>query len=276
MKSVLITGTSSGIGRAAVQHLTGRGWLVFAGVRNRADAKALAAEPGEVVPVELDVTKAEQIEAAREQVAAVTGGSLDALVNNAGIGVAGPLEALPPDGLREIVDVNVVGQVAVTQAFLPLLRASGGGRVLFVGSVGGRVTHPWGAPYHASKFALEAIADCLRVELDGQPVSVGLLEPGPIDTPIWAKSREQVEGLRKKLKGEQRQLYDQPLLKFERQLTSAEEKGEEPAKVAAKIADALGGSGSRYPVGRGVRTLVSVRPLMPDFVYDRLSGIFSR
>jgi NAD(P)-dependent dehydrogenase (short-subunit alcohol dehydrogenase family) len=276
MKSVLITGTSSGIGRAAVQHLAGQGWLVFAGVRNRGDAKALAAEPGEVVPVELDVRDADQIEAARAQVSAVAGGSLDALVNNAGIGVAGPLEALPPDGLREILDVNVVGQVAVTQALLPALRASGRGRVLFVGSVGGRVTHPWAAPYHASKFALEAIADCLRVELAGQPVSVGLLEPGPIETPIWAKSREQVEGLRKKLKGEQRQLYAEPLLEFERTLISAEEKGEEPAKVAAKIADALGGSGSRYPVGRGVRTLVNVRPLLPDFVYDRLSGIFSR
>ncbi len=276
MKSVLVTGTSSGIGRATVQHLTGQGWQVFAGVRNKADAKALAAEPGEVVPVELDVTKAAQIKAAREQVAAVTGGSLDALVNNAGIGVAGPLEALPPDGLREILDVNVVGQVAVTQAFLPLLRASGGGRVLFVGSVGGRVTHPWAAPYHASKFALEAIADCLRVELDGQPVSVGLLEPGPISTPIWAKSREQVEGLRKKLKGELRQLYDERLRQFQQQLLSAERKGEKPAKVAAKIADALGGSGSRYQVGRGVGTVVKLRPLMPDFVYDRVRSVISR
>jgi NAD(P)-dependent dehydrogenase (short-subunit alcohol dehydrogenase family) len=276
MKSVLITGTSSGIGRAAVGQLSGQGWQVFAGVRGKAAARALAAEPGEIVPVELDITKAAQIEAAREQVSAVTGGRLDALVNNAGIGVAGPLEVLPPDGLREILDVNVVGQVAVTQAFLPLLRASGGGRVLFVGSVGGRVTHPWAAPYHASKFALEAIADCLRVELDGQPVSVGLLEPGPISTPIWAKSREQVEGLRRKLKGEERQLYDEALRRFEGQLTSADRKGEEPAKVAAKIADALGGSGTRYPVGRGVRTLVSVRPLLPDFVYDRLSSLFSR
>ena len=276
MKSVLITGTSSGIGRAAVQQLSSQGWLVFAGVRNQKDAKALAAEPGEVVPVVFDIREPAQIEAAREQVSTVTGGSLDALVNNAGVGVAGPLEALPPDGLREILDVNVVGQVAVTQAFLPMLRQSGHGRVLFIGSVGGRVTHPWGAPYHASKFALEAIADCLRVELDGQPVSVALLEPGPIDTPIWAKSREQVEGLRQKLVGEQRRLYDEPLRKFEQQLSSAERKGEEPAKVAAKIADALGGSGTRYPGGRGVRTLVSVRPLLPDFVYDRLSGIFSR
>lgn len=276
MKSVLITGTSSGIGRATVQHLAGQGWTVFAGVRNQEDAKALAAEPGEVVPVLLDVTKPEQIETAREQVAAVTGGALDALVNNAGIGVAGPLEALPPDGLREILDVNVVGQVAVTQAFLPLLRASGGGRVLFVGSVGGRVTHPWAAPYHASKFALEAIADCLRVELDGQPVSVGLLEPGPISTPIWAKSREQVEGLRKKLKGELRRLYDEPLRRFEGQLSSADQKGEEPAKVAAKIADALGGSGSRYQVGRGAGTVVRLRPLMPDFVYDRVRSVISR
>jgi NAD(P)-dependent dehydrogenase (short-subunit alcohol dehydrogenase family) len=276
MKSVLITGTSSGIGRATVQRLAGDGWLVFAGVRNPVDAKRLASEPGEVVPVELDVTSSSQIADAAEQVSAVTSGKLDALVNNAGIGVAGPLETLPPDGLRQILDVNVVGQVAVTQAVLPLLRRSGEGRVLFVGSVGGRVTHPWGAPYHASKFALEAIADCLRVELAEQPVSVGLLEPGLIDTPIWAKSREQVSGLREELRGEARKLYDAPLRKFEEQLTSAERRGEEPAKVAAKIADALGESGSRYPVGRGVRTLVSVRPLLPDFVYDRLSGIFSR
>ncbi|MBK5220239.1 MAG: SDR family oxidoreductase [Thermoleophilia bacterium] len=275
MKSVLVTGTSSGIGRATVQRLAGDGWLVFAGVRNQVDAKSLAAEPGEVVPIELDVTDPAQIEAAAEQVSAVTGGALDALVNNAGIGVAGPLETLPPDGLRQILDVNVVGQVAVTQALLPLLRR-GHGRILFVGSVGGRVTHPWAAPYHASKFALEAIADCLRVELADQKVSVGLLEPGPIDTPIWAKSREQVNGLREELRGEARELYDAPLRKFQEQLTSAERKGEEPAKVAAKIADALGGSGSRYPVGRGVRTLVNVRPLLPDFVYDRLSGLFSR
>ncbi len=275
MKSVLVTGSSSGIGRATVQQLTGQGWQVFAGVRNQADAKALASEPGEVVPVELDVTDAAQIEAAAEQISTVTGGSLDGLVNNAGIGVAGPLEALPADGLRQILDVNVVGQVAVMQALLPLLRR-GGGRILFVGSVGGRVTHPWAAPYHASKFALEAITDCLRVELADQPVSVGLIEPGPIDTPIWAKSREQVHGLREELRGEMRELYDERLRKFEETLTSAESKGEKPAKVAAKIADALGGSGSRYPVGRGVRTLVSVRPLLPDFVYDRLSGIFSR
>lgn len=276
MKSVLITGTSSGIGRAAVQRLAGDGWLVFAGVRNQVDAKSLAREPGEVVPVELDITDGAGIEAAAEQVSAVTGGELDALVNNAGIGVAGPLETLPPDALREILDVNVVGQVAVTQALLPLLRRGGRGRILFVGSVGGRVTFPWGAPYHASKFALEAIADCLRVELAGQEVSVGLLEPGPISTPIWSKSREQVEGLRKKLEGEQRELYDAPLRKFEQQLSSADRNGVEPAKVAAKIADALGGSGSRYPVGRGVRTLTTARPLMPDFVYDRLSGLFSR
>lgn len=276
MRSVLITGTSSGIGRAAVQHLAGQGWQVFAGVRGKEAARALAAEPGEVVPVELDVREPRQIEAAREQVTAVGGGRLDALVNNAGVGVGGALEALPVEALREVLEVNVIGQVAVTQAFLPLLRASGGGRVLFVGSVGGRITHPWGAPYHASKFALEAIADCLRVELDGQPVSVGLLEPGPIATPIWAKSREQVEGLRKQLRGEQQRLYDQPLRKFEQRLASAEENGEEPAKVAAKIAGALGGSGSRYPVGRGVRTLVTLRPLIPEFAYDRLSGLFSR
>ncbi len=275
MKSVLVTGASSGIGRATVRELAGQGWQVFAGVRGEDDMRALAAEPGEVVPVALDVREEVQIEAAREQVAALGGGLLDGLVNNAGIGVAGPLEALPPERLREILDVNVVGQVAVTRAFLPLLRR-GGGRVVFVGSVGGRVALPFAAPYHASKFALEAIADCLRAELAGQNVGVALVQPGPIATPIWEKSRDQVEELRGGLEGEQRQLYDERLRKFGRQLEGANEKGVEPAKVAAKIADALGGSGSRYPVGRGVRTLTTVRPLLPDYVYDRLSSIFSR
>jgi NAD(P)-dependent dehydrogenase (short-subunit alcohol dehydrogenase family) len=275
MKSVVVTGTSSGIGRATVRRLAADGWRVFAGVRSDGDARALAAEPGEVLPLKLDVTNQDQIAAAVAEVEQIAG-RLEGLVNNAGIGVAGPLETLPPDGLRQILDVNVVGPVAVTQAFLPLLRRSGEGRVLIVGSVGGRVTFPFGAPYHASKFALEAIADCLRVELEGQPVSVGLLEPGPISTPIWEKSREQVRGLRKGLEGEARELYDEPLRKFEAQLQSADRKGEDAAVVADKVADALGGTGSRYQVGRGVGTLVKVRPLMPDFVYDRLRSLVSR
>jgi len=271
MRSVLVTGCSTGIGRACVNRLATHGWRVFAGVRSESDAEAIAAEPGEVVPLRLDVADREAIAAAAEIVAAQTGGRLEGLVNNAGIAVGGALETVPVEDLRRILDVNVVGQVAVTQALLPLLR-SGGGRIVIVGSVGGRVAFPYAGPYHASKFALEALADSLRVELKRQGVAVSLVEPGPISTPIWRKATEQVAAQRASLDGEVQQLYAEGLKGFEQRLRSADEHGEGPEKVAAKIAAALEGSASsRYPVGRGVRTLINLRSLLPDFAFDRLA-----
>ncbi len=270
MKSVLVTGSSSGIGRATVELLARDGWRVFAGVRDAADATALEAVPGEIVAVVLDVTDAESLAAAAAVVGEATGGALDAVVSNAGIAVGGALEAVEPEQLREILDVNVVGAVAVVQGLLPLLRAAHG-RILLVGSLGGRVAFPFAAPYHASKFALEGIADSLRAELRPQGVTVGLIEPGPIATPIWAKAREQVASQRVGLDEERSGLYAQRLRDFEDSLRSAEQKGESPAKVAEKIGDALSGSDSRYPVGRGARTLVAFRHLLPDAVFDRLA-----
>jgi NAD(P)-dependent dehydrogenase (short-subunit alcohol dehydrogenase family) len=274
-KTVLITGCSSGIGRVAAAELAGAGWHVFAGVREEVDAAPLAASAGVVTAVELEITDPDSIAAALAQVSAATGGRLGALVNNAGIGVGGALETVPLDDLREILEVNVVGQIAVTRAFLPMLRATRG-RVLIVGSVGGRVALPFAGPYHASKYALEALADSLRAELAPQGVSVGLVEPGPIETPIWSKAREGVAAQRAALEGDARELYDERLAGFEEQLRSAEEKGEKPAKVAAKIASALDGStGSRFPVGRGVRTLIGLRELLPDRVFDRIARAIS-
>jgi NAD(P)-dependent dehydrogenase (short-subunit alcohol dehydrogenase family) len=182
-----------------------------------------------------------------------------------------PWRPSPPADLRRILDVNVVGQIAVTQAFLPLLR-SAGGRIVIVGSVGGRVAFPYAGPYHASKYALEALADSLRAELKPQGVTVSLVEPGPISTPIWTKAREQVAALRAGLDDEKRRLYAGEMESFERRLRSADEHGEQPEKVAAKIGEVLQGSaGSRYPVGRGVRTLIDLRPLLPDALFDRLA-----
>jgi len=271
MRSVLVTGCSTGIGRACVNRLATHGWRVFAGIRSETDAEAVAAEPGEVVPLRLDVTDGEAIAAAAELVAAPTGGRLEGLVNNAGIAVGGALETVPVGDLRRILDVNVVSQVAVTQALLPLLR-SGRGRIVIVGSVGGRVAFPYAGPYHASKFALEALADSLRVELEPQGVAVSLVQPGPISTPIWSKAEEQVATLRARLDGETRQLYAEALANFEQRLRSADEHGESPEKVAIKIAKALDGSASaRVPVGRGVRTLIALRSLLPDFAFDRLA-----
>jgi NAD(P)-dependent dehydrogenase (short-subunit alcohol dehydrogenase family) len=201
MPTVLLTGASSGIGRACAERLAGRGWHVLAGARSAADRDTLAAIPG-VEPIELDVTAPEQIEAA----AARAGERLDALVNNAGIAVIGPVEALPVDEWRRQLDVNVIAQVAVTRALLPaLLRARG--RLVNVTSIGGRVALPLFGPYAASKFAFEAVTDTLRRELRGQGVEVVAIEPGAIRTPIWAKGLERGDELDAALDDDQRARY---------------------------------------------------------------------
>jgi len=161
--TVLLTGASTGIGRATALRLAGSGWTVLAGVRKAADGEALKADGGErVVPIMLDVTDAAQIASAAAEVD--ERGRLDALVNNAGIGFGGPLELVRIDDLRNQLEVNVLGPVAVTQALLPALRRARG-RILFISSVGGRVAMAFTAPYAASKHAIEAIGDALRVEL---------------------------------------------------------------------------------------------------------------
>jgi NAD(P)-dependent dehydrogenase (short-subunit alcohol dehydrogenase family) len=207
-------------------------------VRSDIDAQSIEADPGGLIAIQFDVTDASSIIVAREQIEKESKGALDALVNNAGIAVGGALEIVPPEELRRILDVNVVGQVAVSQAFLPLLRAARG-RILFVGSVGGRVAFPYAGPYHASKFALEAVADSMRAELRPQGVSVSLLEPGPIATPIWAKAKTQVASLRAGLEGEVRSLYAEELEGFEERLASGEESGGRAQEVAEKILEVL-------------------------------------
>jgi NAD(P)-dependent dehydrogenase (short-subunit alcohol dehydrogenase family) len=275
MKSVLVSGCSAGIGRACAACLARDGWRVFAGVRSDADAQSVESDPGGLTAVQLDVTDAASIARARAQIEREAKGELDALVNNAGIAIGGALETVPPEELRRILDVNVVGQVAVSQALLPLLRRAGG-RILFLGSVGGRVAFPYAGPYHASKFALEAVADSLRAELRPQGVSVSLLEPAVIDTPIWTKAISQVASLRAGLDPEARSLYSEELESFEKRLGSAKKGGAKPQKVAEKALKALRDESpaSRYQVGRGAKTLISLRPLLPDALFDRLAQRF--
>jgi NAD(P)-dependent dehydrogenase (short-subunit alcohol dehydrogenase family) len=272
--SVLVTGSSSGIGRAAVERLAADGWRVFAGVRDFSDGTALDEIGENVTALALDVTDEAQIAAAAAEVAERTGGSLDGVVANAGIGVGGALEEIAPARLREVFDVNVIGAVAVTQAVLPLLRRAGGAVVL-VGSIGGRVAMPFGGPYHATKYALEALADSWRLELRPQGVAVALVEPTAISTPIWAKAREGVEAQIAGLDAEGRELYAGRLAEFAERLESADENGDEAGKVAGKIAAALAGSGGRYPVGRGAGAITRLRPLVPDLVWDRVVGRFA-
>jgi NAD(P)-dependent dehydrogenase (short-subunit alcohol dehydrogenase family) len=276
--TVLITGASTGIGRATALRLAGSGWTVLAGVRKAADGEALKAAGGErIVPLELDVTDAAQIAAAVAKVDGRDGrGSLDALVNNAGIGFGGPLELVPIDDLRSQLEVNVLGPVALTQALLPALRRGSGhgrasGRILFISSVGGRVAMAFTAPYAASKHAIEAIGDALRVELRSSNVQVALIEPGSVATPIWDKSRAQGEGLR--VPAELTDQYGHVSAAMNKVLESTERRGVSPELVAETIERALTARRmrARYLIGRDAKAMLLAKRLLPDHVFDRVA-----
>jgi NAD(P)-dependent dehydrogenase (short-subunit alcohol dehydrogenase family) len=183
-QSILITGATSGIGRDAALRLAAAGHLVLAGGR-RADALASLAgdSGGRVEPLVLDVTDPGSVEAAAGLVERRTGGrGLDVLVNNAGYALPGPLEALAEADLRELFDTNLFGLLAVTRAFLPAMRERGRGRVVNVGSIMGRVAMPLLGAYNASKHAVAAVTDALRMELAPFGITVVLVEPGAIRT----------------------------------------------------------------------------------------------
>ncbi|MDX6665819.1 MAG: hypothetical protein QOG68_2025, partial [Solirubrobacteraceae bacterium] len=181
MPAVLVTGAARGIGRACALRLAADGWDVLAGVRRAEDGEELrAAGDGRIAPVALDITAADQVAALADALPA----RLDAVVNNAGVVVSGPVEAVPLDELRRQFEVNLIGQVAVTQAVLGRLRASRG-RIVFISSLSGRVSTPLTGPYNASKFALEGLADALRMEVRPWGIRVVLVEPAQTDTDIW-------------------------------------------------------------------------------------------
>jgi NAD(P)-dependent dehydrogenase (short-subunit alcohol dehydrogenase family) len=197
MQHALITGASTGIGRSAAKILAGHGWRVFASVRKPADADSLRKELGDkVVPLLFDVTDAAGVRAAADEVRAkLDGGTLNGLVNNAGIPFAGPLAHIPVDELRRAFEVNVFGAVTVTQAFIPLLgadRALRGepGRIVNVSSTGGRLSFPFLAGYAMTKHALEAFGDGLRRELMPYGIDVVTIGPGSVVTPIWDKAEQ--------------------------------------------------------------------------------------
>ncbi len=269
MKYVLITGTSSGIGRATALHLDRQGMTVFAGVRDPADGQALAAlASSRLHPVVLDIVDDESVASAMAEVSAtVSSAGLSALVNDAGEAFPGPIELIGLDLLREQLEVNVVGQVAVTQAALPLLR-QGRGRIVFVGSIGGKVALQFAGPYHASKYAIEAIVDSLRQELQPDGISVSVIEPGPISTAIWTKAESRIDDLLASAKDVER--YRSRLVSFRETLGKADENGSSAEDVAAVIEKALTSSrpSSRYPVGASAHLAYRVKPFVPDRVFD--------
>jgi NAD(P)-dependent dehydrogenase (short-subunit alcohol dehydrogenase family) len=255
-RTALVTGASSGIGAACATRLARSGWRVFAGVRKPGDA------PGGTEEVLLDVTDPDQIAAAAERVEELHG-----LVNNAGVAIAMPIEFVPLDELRRQLEVNVVGQVAVTQAFLPALRRATG-NVVLVGSIAGKSALPFLGPYAASKHALEAIADSLRVEVAPWGIGVTIVEPGSIATPIWQKGAAKADELRTP---QTDGLYGERIDAFRRIAAKRGAAGAPAEAVAEVVERALSDDRpkTRVVVGRDAHMRAGVERL-PDRARDRI------
>jgi NAD(P)-dependent dehydrogenase (short-subunit alcohol dehydrogenase family) len=275
--AVVITGASTGIGRACALELDSRGFHVFAGVRQEAAARDLRDERPSLDPISIDVTDAESIAAARERVTEAVGAKgLAGLVNNAGIAVPGPLEHLPIDEFRRQMEVNLVGQVAVTQAFLPLLRTATG-RIVNIGSIGGRVALPLLGPYAASKHAIEGLSDSLRRELRPWGIQVSIVRPGPIATEIWDRGSTTADELLERTP--EAAVHYWPAI--ERARAFAAQRTREavpPSAVAEVVAHALTADKprTRYLVGPQARLLASLRAILPDRWFDALLERASR
>ncbi|MCF6745917.1 SDR family oxidoreductase [Blastococcus sp. KM273128] len=276
-RTVLVTGAGRGIGRAIAVRLAHSGWRVHAGVRSDVAAKGLAAESDLITPVELDVTVPEHLAALDRALPE----RLDALVNNTGVAVAGPLETLSRADMQHQFDVNLFGPLSVTRAVLPRLRRARG-RVLFVSSVNGRVSFPFTGIYNASKYATEAAADCLRVELRPFGVQVGLVEPGVVDTDPWHGMDQLIDELEAGLAPEHRVLYA-PHFAGERRLTAKLRSGAKPPdRVAAVVERQLSRRRvrPRSLVGADARSILVMKALLPpralDAVWARGIGLRDR
>jgi NAD(P)-dependent dehydrogenase (short-subunit alcohol dehydrogenase family) len=272
-RAALVTGASTGIGAATALRLDAAGWTVFAGVRREADGAALRGRStSRLRPVILDVTDQATIAAARDTVAAAVGeAGLAGLVNNAGIAVAGPLEYLPLHDLRRQLEVNVVGLVAVTQAFLPLLRRARG-RIVNVGSVSGLLAAPLTGAYCASKFAVEGLTDSLRRELRPFGLQVALVQPGDIATPIWERSATAGRALEAQLSAEARERYGRAIAAAQAYVETVVRKASPAEEVAATIAAALTAARprTRYLVGKNAAVQAWLARWTPDRTLDAL------
>jgi NAD(P)-dependent dehydrogenase (short-subunit alcohol dehydrogenase family) len=269
----VITGASSGIGRASALRLARSGFRVFAGFRDEADGASLAADAtGRLEPLRLDVTEAREIASTAQRVEEAVGAQgLWGLVNNAGIPIPAPVEALALDDLRRQLEVNLVGQVAVTQALLPALRRARG-RVLNMTSVGGRVATPFMSAYHASKFGLEGISDSLRRELAGVGVDVCAIEPGSIATAMWGRGRDHAEGVTAGMSADAREAYGEDVGAVLEVATKTGERGLEPDRVARVVERALTARRPRprYVVGADARGMILAQAVLPTRLFDRI------
>ena len=272
-KTMVISGASTGIGEACARYLEKKGFQVFAGVRTQPDGDRLAkAGQGRVVPLILDVTDPESIRRSAEIVREKLGNrGLLGLVNNAGIVVGGPLELVPINRLRMQLEVNLVGQVAVTQAFLPLLRKARG-RIVNMSSISGRVASPMVGPYAISKFGLEAFSDSLRRELRSWGIHVSVVEPGAISTPIWSKTINRANDVLEELPDKARELYGESIDAARQDAAEMSDRAIPSVEVAKVVYHALTASRprTRYLVGKDAKVAARLAWLLPDRVMDWL------
>jgi NAD(P)-dependent dehydrogenase (short-subunit alcohol dehydrogenase family) len=267
--TVLVTGASTGIGEATVLHLRELGFEPLAGVRKEEDAERLGRSG--IRSVMLDVTDTGQIGAVRAELG---DSALAGLVNNAGIAVAAPIEFLPIEQLRRQLEINLVGQVAVTQALLPALRR-GRGRIVNVSSIGGRVALPLLGAYAMSKFGLEGFSDSLRRELRPQGVDVIVIEPGGVKTPIWQKGNELADELAGAMTPEGERLYGPIRDAMRAETVKIEQVRGMPAReVAELIGSVLTASRprARYVIGKEAKQRAAVAQVLPARLMDRLIG----
>lgn len=268
---ILISGASTGIGKACAVHMARLGHTVFAGVRTQKDFDGLTkANVKGLTPVFLDVTDGASI---RECVSAIIkqAGTLHALVNNAGVAMGGPVEAVSMEDWRKQFDINFFGAIELTQACLPLLRESKG-RIVNMSSISGRIAFPFMGPYASSKFALEAASDSLRRELLRHGVKVMVIEPGAIATPIWEKSKSESLGKTAKYPQAILDVYGASLNKFSQLIDDTTAKAAPVSMVTAAVEHALTARRprTRYPVGKGIKTSAVLSRLLPDRLMDKV------
>ena len=255
-----------------------RGWEVFAGVRREEDGKRLESKSsGRLRTVHLDVTDLASVDAVAKEIRERVGDNgLTAVVNNAGIAVGGPVEYLSIDEWRRQFEVNVFGQVAVTKAMIPLIRRSESrGRIVFIGSIGGRMSSPFIAPYSASKHAIEAIAESMRHELAGTGIRTVVVEPGAVRTPIWDKGKSDADDIEANLPPEGLERYAPAIAVLRKAMEFQARTGVDPDVVAGVVVRAVTSPrpAARYLVGRDAKSMALAARILPDSARDALSRV---
>lgn len=269
MPTALITGAGRGIGEAIALRLARADWTVFAGVRDGASGERLVVQDARITPIRLDITDASHVAALVD----VLPERLDAVVNNAGIGVLGPVEAVSITDFRRQFEVNLFGQVAVTQAVLPKIRAAAG-RIVFISSTGGRTAVTMEGAYCASKFALEGLADALRIELRPWRIGVSVVEPGPTDTGPWREIHSMLDDMEEGMSAEHRDLY-RPHTEGMRKLVGALKSRTVPPDVVARTVErALTARRprARYAADPQARAMIALGRVLPTRLGDAFAA----